>query len=132
MRLTEEGRCLLQHAEAVTDRLGTVVADLRALRDLAAGRLRVGAFATADAALVPHAMAAFRAAHPKVTLSLAEGFVREHVARLHAGDLDLAIVTSSTAETFDGLDLRHLLDDPMFIALHAGHPLAGRRVLRLA
>lgn len=132
VRLTEEGRCLLPHAAAITDRLGTARGDLRAVRDLAAGRLRVGAFPTADAALVPQAMATFRAAHPKVRLSLAEGLVRDHVAALRAGDLDLAIVTARTPEGFDGLELRHLLDDPMFVALHPAHPLAGRPELRLA
>jgi len=133
VRLTEEGRCLLPHAEAVTDRLGAARDDLRALRDLAAGHLRVGVFPTADAALMPEAIAAFRIAHPKVVVSLAEGLVREHVARLHAGDLDLAIVTPTGSGTaFDGLDLHHLLDDPMYVAMHPDHPMAGRRELRLA
>ncbi|GAA4635077.1 LysR family transcriptional regulator [Actinoallomurus vinaceus] len=131
VRLTEEGRCLLPHASAITDRLGTARGDLRALRDLAAGRLRVGAFATADAALVPQAMAAFRAAHPQVSVSLAEGFVRDHVARLETGELDLAIVAAGATEEFEGLRLRHLLDDPMFVALHPDHRLAGRDELRL-
>lgn len=132
VRLTEEGRCLLPHAHAVAERLATALGDLQGLRDLSAGRLRVGAFATADAALVPYAMAAFRAAHPDVTVSLTEGFVRDHVARLHAGELDLAIVASSAPEAFTDLDLRHLVDDPMFVALHPDHPMSGRRELRLA
>src|ERR1700733_12653480 len=37
VRLTDEGRCLLPHAEAVTGRLGSALDDLRALRDLSAG-----------------------------------------------------------------------------------------------
>jgi DNA-binding transcriptional LysR family regulator len=131
VRLTEEGRCLLPHASAITERLRTARGDLRALRDLAAGRLRVGAFPTADAALVPQAMAAFRAAHPLVSVSLAEGLIRDHVARLGAGDLDLAIVAADTAGDFEGLRLRHLLDDPMFVAVHPGHRLARRDEVRL-
>src|SRR5690348_11482029 len=64
---------------------------------------------TRTAALMPEAIAAFRIPHPKVAVSLAEGLVREHVARLHAGDLDLAIVTPTGSGTaFDGLDLHHL------------------------
>ena len=63
--LTDEGRGLLPHAEAVTGRLATVRRDLDALRGLGAGRLRVGAFPTALAALVPRALAAFRRAHPR-------------------------------------------------------------------
>src|SRR2546421_3129853 len=59
VRLTDEGRCLLEHAEVVLGRLESARRDLAALRDLDIGRLRVGAFATADAALVPRAMATF-------------------------------------------------------------------------
>jgi DNA-binding transcriptional LysR family regulator len=132
VRLTHEGHCLLPHAQAVTERLATARDDLRALGDIAAGRLRVGAFPTADAALLPRAVAAFRAAYPKVAFQLAEGLVRDHVAHLLAGDLDLAVVTSATPSTFNGLDLRHLLDDPMLVAMPAGHPMAGRPTLRLA
>ena len=71
--LTEEGRCLLAHVEAVLDRLVTAERDLEAMRTLGRGRLRVGAFPTAVAALVPRALAAFRAEHPGVALSLVEG-----------------------------------------------------------
>ncbi|MCO5994047.1 LysR family transcriptional regulator [Actinoallomurus rhizosphaericola] len=132
VRLTEEGRCLLPHASAITDRLRTARGDLRALRDLAAGRLRVGAFATADVALVPQAMAAFRAAHPRVSVSLVEGLTRRLLARLGAGELDLAIVAADDAGEFEGLRLRHLLDDPMFVAVHPDHRLARRAEVRLA
>ncbi|WP_052394508.1 LysR substrate-binding domain-containing protein [Kutzneria sp. 744] len=52
------------------DRLEAARRELADLRELATGRLRVGAFATADASLVPKAIAAFRAAHPAVTVTL--------------------------------------------------------------
>jgi DNA-binding transcriptional LysR family regulator len=132
VRLTDEGRSLIPHAEAVLDRLGAATDDLRALRDLAAGRLRVGAFPTADAALVPWAMAAFHTAHPAVTISLVEGLTRHLVDRLQSGDIDLAVVSSAPGADLDGVHLVHLLDDPMFVALPPGHPLTGRQVLRLS
>src|SRR5688572_17090626 len=53
VRLTEEGRVLLAHAEAVLDRLDVARRELTAIRDLDGGRLRIGAFATAEARLVP-------------------------------------------------------------------------------
>jgi DNA-binding transcriptional LysR family regulator len=84
--LTEEGRCLLPHAEAVLDRLATARRELDALRHLGAGRLRVGAFPTALAALVPRALAAFREQHPAVTLRLVEGRTPALLERLLAGD----------------------------------------------
>jgi len=130
VRLTDEGRCLLGHADAVLDRLDVARRDLAALRDVDAGRLRIGAFATAEAVLVPRAMAAFQAAHPRVELSLADGLSAAHIARLRSGDLDVAVIAG--APSAEGLATRHLLDDPLLVALPAGHRLAARRTLRLA
>ncbi|GAA1991246.1 LysR family transcriptional regulator [Amycolatopsis minnesotensis] len=134
VRLTAEGHCLLGHAEAVLDRLGTARTDLAALRDLVGGRLRIGAFPTADAALVPRAIAAFQHAHAKVALSLVEGLTPNQLAQLHSGDIDLAVVSTAPSRPFDtaSLDLHHLLDDTMFVALPPTHPLVGHGVLRLA
>src|SRR6266540_2545976 len=89
VRLTDEGRCLLEHAEAVLGRLDAARRDLAALRDLEVGRLRVGAFATADAALVPRAMATFHARYPSVVLSLAEALTPVLLTQLRDGELDL-------------------------------------------
>jgi DNA-binding transcriptional LysR family regulator len=132
VRLTESGQSLLPVATAVASRLSAAREDLAALRSLAAGRLRAGAFPTADTALVPQAVAAFRAAHPGVQLSLTEGFVRDLVVRLADGDLDVAIVTATVPGLLDGLELRHLMDDLMFVAMPAWHDLADRPMVRLA
>jgi DNA-binding transcriptional LysR family regulator len=132
VRLTEAGRCLLPHAAAVGSRLRAAAEDLQALRSLTAGRLRVGAFPTADTTLVPAAVAAFRLSHPAVNLSLSEGAVRDLVVQLAAGELDVALVTSTVPGLLDGLELRHVMDDPMFVAMHPSHPCAGLAVVRLA
>jgi DNA-binding transcriptional LysR family regulator len=134
VRLTHEGRCLLDHADAVLGRLDTARRDLAALRDLDIGRLRIGAFATADAALVPRAMATFHAEHPNVTLSLTESLTPVQIARLRDGDLDLGVVSVPPGRSLDGdgLELTHLLDDPLLVAIPRGHRLARRRTLRLA
>jgi DNA-binding transcriptional LysR family regulator len=132
IRLTESGRCLLPHAEALTGRLALAREDLRALRELRAGRLRVGAFPTAGAALVPAAVAAFRVSCPEVSLTLVEGLVRDLVVQLAAGDLDVAIVASAADGLLDGFTLRHIMDDRMFVAMHPSHRYAGRAQVRLA
>ena len=135
VRLTDDGRCLLGHAHAVLDRLDTARGDLTAMRTLDAGRLRLGAFDTAEAALLPRALAAFRAGHPRVALSLTEANTPDLLAALSAGDLDLAIVsTYPGAESIDQTryTLRFLAEDPLLVALARDHPLAGARQLRLA
>jgi DNA-binding transcriptional LysR family regulator len=134
VRLTDEGRCLLDHAEAVLGRLDTARRDLAALRDLDVGRLRIGAFATADAALVPRAMAAFHAKHPSVVLSLTEGLTPLQITQLRDGDLDIGVITIPPGRSIDtdGLELTHLLDDPIMVAIPRDHRLAKRRTLRCA
>ncbi|MEU3456771.1 LysR family transcriptional regulator [Micromonospora sp. NPDC006766] len=130
--LTEEGRCLLGHVEAVLDRLDSARRDLAALRELTAGRLRVGAFPTAVAALVPRALATFRSAHPQVALQLVEGLTPGLLDRLLAGDADVAVVSAAPDQPLDGerFDLCHLVDEVLLVAVPRTHRLAHRRTAR--
>jgi DNA-binding transcriptional LysR family regulator len=134
VRLTEQGHRLLGHAEAVLDRLNTAERDLDSARGLAAGRLRVGAFDTANVALVPRALAAFRAAYPQVALSLVEGVTQRQLTHLRDGEVDVAVVSAYPHQELDGatFDLRFLCDDPLLVALPRTHRFARRRTLRLA
>jgi DNA-binding transcriptional LysR family regulator len=134
VELTEQGRALLPHAEATLERLRTARRDLDALRDIGGGRLRIGAFPTAVAALVPRALAAFRTAYPQAQLSLVEGLTPALLHRLAAGEADLAVVSAAPDRPLDNtrLDLHHLLDEHLLVAVAPGHPLAGRDTVRLA
>jgi len=132
VRPTEPGRRLLGHAEAVLERLDAARRELTDLRDLATGRLRVGTFATAAAALVPKAIAAFRSTHPDIAVSLEEGLTPRLVTKLTAGEADVAVISTTYDQPLLGVELRKLCDDFMMVALPPGHRLAGRRKVRLA
>ncbi|MEV6977754.1 LysR family transcriptional regulator [Kitasatospora sp. NPDC093806] len=134
VRLTEHGRALLPHAEALLDRLDGTRRELSALTELSLGRLRVGAFDSANAALVPAALAAFRTAHPGVGISLTEGLSAELLDRLRDGAIDLAVVAAYPEHLYDTelFELRPLVEDPVLVALRPDHPLAERSSLRLA
>ncbi|MFD7904082.1 LysR family transcriptional regulator [Kitasatospora sp. NPDC059722] len=134
VRLTEHGRALLPHAEALLERLDSTRRELTALTELGTGRLRLGAFDSANAALVPTALAAFRAAHPEVAVSLTEGLSATLLTRLADADIDLAVVASYPEHPYDHeqFDLQPLVEDPVLVALPRGHRLARRRRLRLA
>ncbi|MEV5434575.1 LysR family transcriptional regulator [Streptomyces sp. NPDC052682] len=127
VRLTEAGRILVPHAEAVAAALRGARRDLAALREAAGGRLRFGAFATADAALVPQALAAFRARHPRVRVTREEGLTPALLDRLAAGHLDLAVVSTTGRAPLETYRLHHLLDESLYVAVPAGHPLAARQ-----
>jgi DNA-binding transcriptional LysR family regulator len=133
VRLTEHGQCLLPHAESLLERLDAARRDLAALDNLERGRLRVGAFATANAALIPRALAAFRRQHPSISLSLVEGSTHRQLAWLEAGEVDVAVVSAFPDQRVgdDRINLVRLLDDPMLVAVPRSHHLARRRRLRL-
>ncbi|RFU85862.1 LysR family transcriptional regulator [Streptomyces triticagri] len=132
VRPTAHGWAFLPHAEAVLDRLAHAGRELAALRDVAGGMLRIGAFPTADAALLPRALAAFASRHPKVGIGRVEGLTADLLAGLDAGEIDLAVVSTTAGDPLDAYALHPLLDEPMYVAAPAGHRLAGRRRVRFA
>lgn len=134
VRPTAAGEALVGHADAIMARLDAAEADLALIMGVSGGRLRLASFPTAGATLMPLAVAKFSAAHPDVELSLAEGEPEDIAPRLRAGELDLALLFEfrGVRESI-GTSLRtvELLEDPMHVALPAGHPLADARTLRL-
>lgn len=132
VRLTEEGQILLTHADAVLGHLNSVRADLAALHELTAGRLRLGAFPTANAALVPRALADFTQQHPDIAVTLTEGRTAEHMDALRTGGIDVAIVSGYDPHPAQpDIQLHRLLDDPILVGLPLTHRLAKRRTVRL-
>src|SRR6185369_12229787 len=117
VRPTAAGRVLIDHADSILARLEAAEADLNAVMDVRGGLLRLASFPTAGATLMPLAIARFREAHPGVAMTLAEDEPEATVPRLRAGEFDLART--------------ELLEDPLHVALPAGHPLAAKRQLRL-
>jgi DNA-binding transcriptional LysR family regulator len=134
VRLTPAGEVLLEYAEGIVARLHAAEAEMAAIAGLRGGQLRMASFPTAGATLMPLAIAIFRAQHPEVELTLAEGEPEEIAPRLSAGEFDIALLFEfeGTSESL-GPDLSRvpLFEDPMFLALPADHALARRQTLRL-
>lgn len=135
VRPTAAGATLVEHAEAIFAQIGAAEDELAAVLGVRGGRLRVASFPSAGATLMPHAVAIFRRGHPDVSLSLAEGEPEEIAPRLRAGEFDLALLFKfpGVGEGLDaGLRTVSLLEDPMYVALPAEHPLATKRSFTLA
>src|SRR2546429_3517990 len=64
--LTEAGRLLLTHADAIAARVAAAQADLTALADGHAGTLRVGVFQSVGQRILPEIMRRFRRSWPQV------------------------------------------------------------------
>jgi DNA-binding transcriptional LysR family regulator len=134
LRPTPAGSALVAHADGILARLEAAENEVAAIAGLRAGRLRIASFPTAGATLMPLAVATFRAAHPGVEVTLAEGEPEEIVPRLRGGEFDLALVyefSGASEKLGPGMRRVDLLDDPMHVALPAGHPLADKSKLKL-
>jgi DNA-binding transcriptional LysR family regulator len=146
--LTDAGQLLALRAEEIIARLQDTEAELLALAGLEGGRLRLASFASAAASIVPLAIARFRERYPAVELSIVMADPIDSIPRLRAGELDMALSHDATFETVSeqpaavladaggrrpgGIELVHLFDDPMYVAMPQGHSLAGCDVLDLA
>jgi DNA-binding transcriptional LysR family regulator len=131
--LTAAGQALVGHAEEILAGLEAAEAALSEIAGLRGGRLRMASFPTAGATLMPLAIATFRSAYPDVELTLAEGEPEEIVPRLHAGELDLALLFEFAGESplHEEMTRVELLEDPLYLALPREHRLASRRRIRL-
>ena len=134
VRPTTAGERLAEHAGRILTQLDAAEAELGAIAGVAGGELRLASFPTAGATLMPLAIAAFRSAHPEVTLSLVEGEPEELIPRLRDGEFDLGLIFEfeGTGELGPGLRSARLFEDPMKLALPKGHRLARKEQVALA
>ena len=122
--LTEAGRLLLRHAEAIVARLHAAQADMAALALGHGGRLRIGTFQSVGARVLPEVLRRFAAAWQQVEVELTESTSDEELVRLvERGELDLAFAMPPLLEgPFETVEL---LADPYVLLVPAEHELAG-------
>jgi DNA-binding transcriptional LysR family regulator len=120
--LTEAGRTLLRHAEAIEARLLAAKADMKALEAGDAGQLRVGTFQSVGARIIPTLLRRFSGAHPAVEVVLRESQDEgELLEMIERGELDLTFWTLPVgAEPYESVEL---LRDPYVLVVPAGSPL---------
>lgn len=129
VRLTDAGRLLAEHSARILSQVELAESDLDAHRGQVIGELRLSAFPTAARGLFPAALTILRAQHPALRVRSSELEPESGIAGVIRGDLDLAVVLDWYNKPMplpDGLVKAPLLDDPADVAMHEGHPLAGR------
>jgi DNA-binding transcriptional LysR family regulator len=123
--LTDAGRLLLRHADAIAAQLDAARADMDAFAEGAAGPLRVGIYQSVGARILPGLIRRFKQDWPLVEVSVREETDDADLLRLvEHGELDL---------TFADLPLREgpfaseeVLRDPYVLLVQAGSELAQR------
>ncbi|HET8873587.1 MAG TPA: LysR family transcriptional regulator [Gaiellaceae bacterium] len=123
--LTDAGRLVLRHAEAIMARLKAAEADVAAMTEGAAGRLRIGTFQSVGARIVPTLLGRFSAAWPGVEVQLVESASDpELLGYVERGELDLTFAMPPLPE--GPFEMVELTRDPWVLLVPSTSPLAGR------
>jgi DNA-binding transcriptional LysR family regulator len=126
--LTQAGEILLKHATVVLRELTEARQSLLELRDPGRGRLRISAAGHSCYILLPRILREFKAAFPRVEVSVAADYTGEAVHHLLEGLLDIAILV--VPPPVRGLTFEPLAEDELLVIAPADHPWAKRRRVR--
>lgn len=122
--LTPAGTVLVRHAEAIVARLTSAAADLDALDEGSAGRLRIGCYQSVGVRILPRVLGEFASSFPDVQIEIVEneddGVLLGQVER---GELDLSFVVAPLPE--GPFDAEELLEDPYVVVVRADSPLGA-------
>ena len=130
VRLTPAGEVLVRHAGRVLDGVAAAGQELAGLRDRLAGKLVVGGFPTATAALLPRAIARLLTDHPGLQVQLMEAPTPAQLRALRRGRLEVAVLARGEglpAYDLDGLEVTELrTGQGAGVAVPQSHPFAAR------
>ncbi len=128
--LTPAGEVFLTAAREIVRRADDAAHDAQRAHRGELGVLRLRFVQSATFEALPRLLAAFRAAHPDVTLDVEAMTTLRQVAELRAGRIDVGLIRPPISEPT--LTTRVISRDPLVAALPGEHPLARRRRLPLA
>jgi molybdate transport repressor ModE-like protein len=130
-RLTPAGEALAAHADRILSSIQTAERDLADIVGSKTGLVRIAAFPSACATVVPSAMAAMRRQRPAVEIRLHQAEPPQALAMVRHGEADLAVSyrydgpQAARRTVTRGAPLRRitLLEDPVKVVLPLDHPL---------
>ena len=125
VRLTEAGAALAARATELFAVERAAEEELRALRGLAGGSLRVGASTTVATYYLPPLLAAFHASHPGVTLALTSANTQAVLELLARREIEVALVEGPVDDPGFAVTPWHV--EPMLFVAAPTHRLARRR-----
>jgi DNA-binding transcriptional LysR family regulator len=131
---TEAGALLLAHADAVADRLAQAGAQVAELAAVDRDTLRVGAFPSALASVIPAAIKRLREQRPDVQVEAVEASSVELGALVAGGALHAAMCFQDAEQPPrrpEGTERHELGTEAMLAVVAEDHPLAGRERLKL-
>lgn len=134
LRLTDEGEALAAQVDALLAGLHATEERIAAVSRLRRGLVKVCAFPSANATLVPTAISRMRDEHLGIEIELSEAEPPESLEILRRGDCDVAVTFHYEQETqteSDEFVSILLLREPLLLLMPNSHPLARRHTVKL-
>jgi DNA-binding transcriptional LysR family regulator len=126
VRLTPEGERLARRGEEILGLLARAEAELAAATSLQSGRVRLAAFPSGAATLVPDAITVLAARHPGIELDLVEAEPPEAHELLRAGEIDLALTFAYPGRPEpEQITVVPVVDDPLYLVTPQGREPEG-------
>ena len=125
--VTDIGATIVAQAEIVLDAANGLREIAAASRDPLGRQLTLGVIYTVGPYLVPRLISGLKLHAPRMSLVVKENFTDALATQLKRGELDAAIMSLPYVDS--QLLSRPLYDEPLQVALPAGHPLARKKRL---
>ncbi|PAD22360.1 LysR family transcriptional regulator [Terribacillus saccharophilus] len=127
---TEEGSKLIQHAEAVLEKLQEFTEEAETYTESLNGELKIASFPGPMEILV-ELFSNFRKLHPNIKASLFEHTSQRIMRKVEAEavDIGLVIYTEKEVQKYRNLVFKKLLDGHMVTAVNNQHPLAKEELV---
>ena len=130
VHLTEAGTLLAEHARTLLARADQSLLEVRSHTSGAYGQLRIGIFEQGFAELTTPVLAAFRAAHPHVRVSIRTLDFTTHTQALTDDEVDVVLARPPIHD--QRVHLEPMFTEPQAVSLHAHHDLAAAPAVRVA
>ncbi|WP_090595396.1 LysR family transcriptional regulator [Auraticoccus monumenti] len=129
LRMTRAGSAFKRHVDAVLHQLDDGLAAVNQVVEPDTGTVALAFQVSLGAWLVPDLLGSFRSERPQVQFTLNQVRDEDVATVLAAGRADLVLCTVRSQDR--DVHHRRLLDEPLRLAVPAGHALAGRSQVRL-
>jgi LysR family hydrogen peroxide-inducible transcriptional activator len=127
---TPAGKAMAERARAILAGLSDLEAAAQSFAKPLEGLLRIGIAPTLGPYLLPHVLPRLKERYQGLRLYLREESRDRQLSALASGDIDLVLGLGPLAG--EGRVAEELFDEPLWLALPAGHPLGAKERLEVA
>lgn len=128
--LNKYGQLFLRHVERALFEIEEGKREIQDLMDPEFGTVSIAFIHSMGSNIIPQLVGKFREKYPNIEFKLSQNASNFLLEQLEAGEIDLCLCSPGTKK--ENIELAPLFKEELFVAVHAGHRLAGRDSISLA